>query len=76
MPIRRIRTLVDKLKAASEAHAGQSKELMDIYMGINQRRRKLCNIAFFMAEKADKAGRPDLSSDAAEMFKGLECEEF
>lgn len=78
MPIRRIRTIVDKLKSASEAHAGQSKELMDIYMGINRRRRKMCNVVFMMMNE-EKRRRP-LSSrgpmtNAESLWKGLECDE-
>ena len=77
MPIRRIFNISEKLKKASEAHAGQSEELMEIYMGINRRRRKLCNVVYMM-KKEERRRRP-LSSRGAmtkaeSLWKGLECD--
>jgi hypothetical protein len=75
MPIRRIFNISEKLKKASEAHAGQSEELMEIHMGINRRRRKLCNVVFMMMKEERPLGRRGLMTNAESLWKGLECEE-
>ena len=74
----RVKTVSDKLKKASEAHAGQSKELLQVFQGMMKRRKKMCNVVgSLLREERGKyisGKKPTRMTRTESLWNGLECE--